>query len=136
MGQIYTKNIVELQNAFNQVIDKWKAEGKVAHVVYGLVNHDVKLEDGLPWLEIEGTLTKAQAKKLIQELAQQMNIGVLFNRLESCTDADILYGVMDIHPDILRDNHDIVVPAYTNDPEVAEFIEDYGQAYYPKHYKA
>jgi hypothetical protein len=136
MGQINTQNIVELQDSFNQVVSQWKAQGAISHVEYGISNHDVKLEDGLPWIEIEGKFTKTSAKKLIKELAEQMNIGVLFNRLESWSDCDTLYGVMDIHPDILRDNKDMAVPSYSSDPDTAEFMEDYGQVFYPKHYKA
>jgi hypothetical protein len=131
-----TKNIVELQQAFNQVITDWKENKHNPLVVEsGIEEYDVHLEDGLPWIEIQGEFNKSSAKALIQDLADAMNICVLFNRLEAWSDTDVLYGVMDISPEKLREDHTTAVPAYADDPDAKEFMEDYGKAIYPAHYQ-
>lgn len=136
MGAINTKNIVELQQAFNQVITEWKEHKHNPLVVEsGIEEYDVHLEDGLPWIEIQGEFDKKTAKALIQDLANAMNICVLFNRLESWSDSEVVYGVMDISPETLRENQHAIVPANSDDPDAKEFMEDYGTPFYPEHYQ-
>lgn len=58
---MYTKNIVELEEAFNRIAKKWEV-----NVIYGITNSRFKLEDGLPWMEVEGNSTKTLLKSLFK----------------------------------------------------------------------
>lgn len=124
-----TKNMVELKEAFDQVVAKWNVD-----VEYGIGDGHVKLEDGLPWLEVYGKFTKKTAKEFIQELADALNIKMLFNRLEMYggDDKATLYGVFDLHPDKIDElGKTAPIPAYSDDPDAKEFMEDYGTEILP-----
>lgn len=129
-----TKNMVELKEAFDQVVAKWNVE-----VEYGIGDGHVKLEDGLPWLEVYGKFTKKTAKEFIQDLADALNIKMLFNRLEMYggNDKATLYGVFDLHPDKIDElGKTSPIPAYSDDPDAKEFMEDYGTEIFPANAKA
>lgn len=128
MSAINTKNIVELETAFNQVMSKWNLS-----VYSGISNGRLKLEDSLPWFEVYGSLPKSKAKEVVQDLANELNIKVLLNRSESRSGELTIYGVLDVHPDVLSENgSECPLPAYSDDSEVAEFMKDYGKVFNPK----
>lgn len=123
-----TKNIVELEAAFNKVMSKWNLG-----VYSGIVGGDVKLEDSLPWFEVYGAIKKSNVKQVIQDLANEMNIKVLLNRYEVRSDEVTIYGVFDINNDFLDANGPTVpLPALSDDPDSAEYMADYGDTFVPK----
>lgn len=123
-----TKNIVELEAAFNKVMSKWNLG-----VYSGIVGGDVKLEDSLPWFEVYGELPKSKAKQIVQDLANEMNIKVLLNRYEVRSKELTIYGVFDINNDFLEANGPSVpLPALSDDPDSAEYMADYGDPFVPK----
>lgn len=128
MTEINTKNIVELEDAFNRVMAKWKLG-----VYSGIVASRLKLEDGLPWFEVYGSLAKVKAKEVVQDLANEMNIKVLLNRSESRSGELTIYGAFDVNPDVLdAEGAGVALPAYSDDPDVAEHMKDYGKVFSPK----
>jgi hypothetical protein len=123
-----TKNISELQDAFNSVMAKWNLS-----VLSGIQNHRLKLEDSLPWFEVYGNLPKSQAKLIVQDLANQLNINVLLNRAEFRSGELTVYGVLDVNPDFFDEHGPTeALPAYSDVPDVAEFMEDYGKVFKPQ----
>lgn len=125
---INTKNIVELEQAFNRVMSKWNLG-----VYCGIVGSRLKLEDSLPWFQVYGQLPKPKAKEIVQDLANELNIKVLLNRSESRSGELTVYGVFDVNPNVLDElGVSAPLPAFSDDPEVAEFMEDYGKIYTPK----
>lgn len=128
MPAINTKNVVELEKAFNTVMSKWNL-----NVYSGIENGRLKLEDGLPWFEVYGTLPKSKAKEVVQDLANELNIKVLFNRAESRSGELTICGVFDVDPKVLSEKGmEFPLPAYSDDTEYAEFMEDYGKVFTPK----
>lgn len=128
MSATNTKNIVELEAAFNKVMSKWNLG-----VYSGIVGGDVKLEDSLPWFEVYGELPKSKAKQIVQDLANEMNIKVLLNRYEVRSKELTIYGVFDINNDFLKANGPSVpLPALSDDPDSAEYMADYGDTFVPK----
>lgn len=125
---INTKNIVELEKSFNEVVKKWELS-----VLTGIKDKRLKLEDSLPWFEVYGSLPKAKAKLFVQELANELNIKVLLNRVESRSGETTIYGVLDVNPEFLDEQGDSVpLPAYSDNPDTAEFMSDYGKVFTPK----
>ena len=114
-----------LCEAFERVVDEYG--GGVHH---GLFYSGPKLEDGLPWFEVEFAckMSTAWAKKFCQALARAMNVRVLFNRVEGKTGDWSVLGCFDFDPDCL---HDAQVPAYSRTEDGAEFMEDYGTPFLP-----
>lgn len=121
---MYTKNIVELEEAFNRIAKKWEV-----NVIYGITNSRFKLEDGLPWLEVEGKFNKTSAKKFIQELASELDIKMLFNRVENSS-TGVVYGVFDVNPEFESETE--VLKAFSDEDGMEEFMEDYGTVFKPK----
>lgn len=128
MSEINTKNIVELEQAFNRVMSKWNLG-----VYSGIVGSRLKLEDSLPWFEVYGQLPKAKAKEIVQDLATELNIKVLLNRSESRSGELTVCGVFDVNPEFLDEfGADVPLPAYSDNPDTAEFMADYGKIFLPK----
>lgn len=114
-------NIQEIELAFNKLVEAW---GATAH--HGIVGGSFHREDGLPWIEISGGQIRPKtAEDFCQELANAIKLPVLFNK---CT-SDSLEAVVDIAvpDDITADCHKM-----SDDPDVAEFIEDYGTPFNPQ----
>ena len=89
------KNIIELEEIFHNIVKKHNLEIHCG----GINNGKIFLEDGLPWVEFYGSFTKVSAKKFLQELSNEMNINIVFNRLESdIKDKSTLYAILDISP--------------------------------------
>jgi hypothetical protein len=130
-----TKTLLELEIAQNATITKFNLKKSFCND--GINNGDLNLEDGLPWLEIEGKFSKAISKQFVQELADAMNIRVLYNRMSSFGNGDsVLYIVLDIDTSKDYKNKSDLVPAYSYDnPEEAEFMEDYGKEFFPTNFK-
>lgn len=128
MSTINTKNIVELEQAFNSVVSKWSLE-----VYYGISNYTFDFEDGLPWFTIYGKMPKSNARKIIQDLADAMNIKILFNRAEMNSGELTVHGVFDVDHNVLAKlGTDVPLPALSDDSESAEFMADYGKPFLPK----
>ncbi len=128
MSTTNTKNIVELEAAFNKVMSKWNLG-----VYSGIVASRIKLEDSLPWFEVYGELPKSNAKKIVQDLANEMNIKILLNRYEVRSGELTIYGVFDIDNNVLdAQGPTVPLPALSNDPDSAEYMEDYGDPFVPK----
>lgn len=119
---LYSKNIVELQALFDEVASKWNVT-----VVEGIANNSFKLEDGLPWLEVEGLKNKTEAKKFLKELASTLGINMLFNRFEQ-RDVKTLCAFFDLNPDYLDENGiNAVLPSLSENPDSLEYMEDFGE---------
>ena len=128
---INTKTFIQLEDAQNATIEKFNLNFST-----GIKNGHVDLEDGLPWLEVNGKINKTIAKQFAQELADTMNIRILYNRLEADSiDDACLHLVMDFSPDAGKFAKDEAIPANSTDPDAAEFMEDYGREIFPKGYK-
>ena len=95
----------------------------------------ITLEDSLPWIEVsfKGKGSVKKGKDFCQQLADKMNIRVLFNRVEAFSDEYEVFGVMDIEYENITPN--MVPKALSDDPEWAEFMSDYGQEVLPKQAK-
>lgn len=120
-----TLSYKKLCEAFEQVVDEYG--GSVRH---GLFHSGPKLEDGLPWFEVEFAckMSTTWAKEFCQALARAMNVRVLFNRVEGRTGDWAVLGCFDFDPDCLRHAQ---VPAYSRTEDGAEFMEDYGTPFLP-----
>lgn len=120
-----TLSYKKLCEAFEQVVDEYG--GSVHH---GLFHSGPKLEDGLPWFEVEFAckMSTTWAKEFCQALARAMNVRVLFNRVEGKTGDWAVLGCFDFDPDCLRHAQ---VPAYSRTEDGAEFMEDYGTPFLP-----
>ncbi len=120
-----TLSYKELHAAFERVVLRY--DGGVYH---GLTSKGPKLEDGLPWFEVEfaGKRSTRLAKEFAQELAREMNVRVLFNRIEGETGSWSVLGCFDFDPDCLKTAQ---VPAYSRTEDAAEFMEDYGTPFLP-----
>jgi hypothetical protein len=126
-----TLTMPELEDAFSRIV-----AAKNGQVYKGIGNGRIGLEDSLPWFEIvfdeKGSVKKA--KDFCQQLADEMNVRILFNRIESDTKEFTLYGVMDIDYEEVEKGC-TVVPALSRDGDWAEFMEDYGTPIMPTHTK-
>ena len=120
-----TLSYKKLCEAFEQVVDEYG--GCVRH---GLFHSGPKLEDGLPWFEVEFAckMSTTWAKEFCKALARAMNVRVLFNRVEGKTGDWAVLGCFDFDPDCLRHAQ---VPAYSRTEDGAEFMEDYGTPFLP-----
>ena len=120
-----TLSYKKLCEAFEQVVDEYG--GSVRH---GLFHSGPKLEDGLPWFEVEFAckMSTTWAKEFCKALARAMNVRVLFNRVEGKTGDWAVLGCFDFDPDCLRHAQ---VPAYSRTEDGAEFMEDYGTPFLP-----
>lgn len=120
-----TLSYKKLCEAFEQVVDEYGGG-----VRDGLFHSGPKLEDGLPWFEVEFAckMSTSWAKAFCQALARAMNVRVLFNRVEGRTGDWAVLGCFDFDPDCLRDAQ---VPAYSRTEDGAEFMEDYGTPFLP-----
>lgn len=123
-----TQNLSELETSFKLIVNKYNAE-----IFDGIEQGHVKREDGLPWFEVYGKFTRTSVKNFIQDLADAMDIKVLFNRSEWSGEGTSIYGVFDINPDIENTNQ--ALPPYSELPDAVEFMEDYGKEFYPKSFK-
>lgn len=121
MPSLNTLPLDALEQAFHRVVGQYGAQ-----VNEGIRNGHVKLEDGLPWFEVDGRFTTESAAQFVQDLATEMNLRVLFNRLESYASSAVVYGVFDMDPKAIVPHQP--VPALSNDPDAREFMEDYGDA--------
>jgi hypothetical protein len=126
-----TLNMQQLEEAFNRVVAANNGE-----VFDGIGNGHIDLEDSLPWFEIyfKEKASATKAKKFCQQLADEMNIRILFNRIEGGLKEFSVFGVMDIDYEEVEKGCDIV-PALSRDGEWAEFMEDYGTEFFPSHTK-
>lgn len=126
-----TLTMPELEDAFSRIV-----AANNGQVYKGIGNGHIGLEDSLPWFEIvfdqKGSVKKA--KQFCQQLADEMNVRILFNRIEADTKEFTLYGVMDIDYEEVEKGCTIV-PALSRDGEWAEFMEDYGTPIMPTHTK-
>lgn len=120
-----TKNIIEIEAIQNALVERWGLT-----LSRGIFGGRINLEDGLPWLEIDGDLNKEKAQLFAQEMANEMNVRVLFNRLCIYPEDSTLYLVLDISPDV--DDVNDVVPPYTTDEDEIEYINGYGQEFLPQ----
>ena len=127
------KNIIELEEIFHNIVNKHNLEIHCG----GINNGKIFLEDGLPWVELYGSFDKVSAKSFLQELSNEMNINIIFNRLESdIKDKSTLYAILDISPAFVFSQNKIdPVPANSADPDAKEFMEDYGSFILPKQMK-
>lgn len=122
-----TKTLSELVAAQNSVLKKHNLS-----LIKGISQNHIGLEDGIPWIEAEGNLTKAKAKQFAQELADAMNIRVIFNRLDNFGHGEgCVHVLLDISPDDTHLVSNKSIPANSDDPDAAEFMEDYGNVIYP-----
>lgn len=122
-----TKCIGELEQVQNDILEAWNC-----HLEAGIKNGFVNLEDGIPWLEIVGDFNKEKASIFAQELANALDVIVLFNRLQVFADGPgTLYLALDINPDEI--NEGVAVPPYVQeyDEESEEFFYSYGKKFKP-----
>lgn len=126
-----TLNMEQLEEAFTRVVSLNNGQ-----VYDGIFNGHINLEDSLPWFEIyfEEKSSLKKAKEFCQQLSDEMNIRILFNRIQGNTKELTVYGVMDIDYEEVAKGCDIV-PALSRDGEWAEFMEDYGTEIFPSHTK-
>lgn len=126
-----TLNIKQLEEAFARVVSLNNGQ-----VYDGIFNGHINLEDSLPCFEIyfEEKSSLKKAKEFCQQLSDEMNIRILFNRIQGNTKEFTVYGVMDIDYEEVAKGCDIV-PALSRDGEWAEFMEDYGTEIFPSHTK-
>lgn len=120
-----TLTIFELEEAFNRVVSANNGE-----IYDGIKNGQIKLEDSLPWFDIsfkeKGSIKKA--RQLCQQLADEMNIRILFNRIECESKQFNVFGVMDIdYEEKLCD----IIPALSRDGKWADFMKSYGTPILP-----
>lgn len=116
----------ELHAAFERVVERFKGT-----VVDGLTTTGPKLEDGLPWFEVQfsGKKSGPLAKEFAQALAHEMNVRVLLNRAESGGGGVwAALGCFDFDPEFLDSER---VPAYSSTSDAAEFMDDYGKPFLP-----
>jgi hypothetical protein len=124
---INTKTFPEIQSAFAKVISRHGVT-----VSKGIVGGRVGLEDGLPWVEVDGVFTRETAHAFLQELADGLNVRVLFNRLDihGMDEVATLHGVLDFDP--ARIHAPGPVPAYTTTPAAFDFMAAYGDEILPR----
>jgi hypothetical protein len=106
----------------------------------GISETHIKLEDSLPWFEIDFNekMTAKKAKDFCQKLADTMNIRIIFNRIEADMKECTVFGVMDIEYEDQEQVNlppDTVLQALSRDGDWAEFMEDYGTPVLPTHTK-
>jgi hypothetical protein len=126
-----TLNMKQLEEAFTRVV-----ASNNGTIYDGIVNGHIKLEDSLPWFEIhfDEKSSIKKAKKFCQELSDEMNIRILFNRIEGHLKEFSVFGVMDIDYEEVKKGCNIV-PALSKDGDWADFMEDYGTPILPTHTK-
>lgn len=126
-----TLTMPELEDAFSRIV-----AANNGQVYKGIGNGHIGLEDSLPWFEIvfDGKGSVKKAKGFCQQLADEMNVRILFNRIESDLKEFTLHGVMDIDYEEVEKGC-TVVPALSRDGDWAEFMEDYGTPIMPTHTK-
>jgi len=64
-------------------------------------------------------MTVKQAKKIMQEIANEMDISVIFNRVENSYGSGTLIGFMDLDFKKFNENPKASIPALSEDPEVS-----------------
>lgn len=117
---LYSKNIVELQTAFETLVEKWNLT-----VVKGIKGNEFEFEDGLPWLEVEGLKNKKDAKIFLKELANGLGINIAYNRFEQ-RGTKTLHAIFDINAEYLNEHGiDAALPSFSEDPESLEYLEDF-----------
>lgn len=132
-----TKNIVQLEEGFKKVVKSWMSKIGNIEVGDGIENGRVRLEDGLPWLEVNADFSKATGIEFLQDLANELNIRMFFNRIEIYPEDTVLYGIFDLSPeDIYKEDNALVIRKYgEDDPDeieaAEEFIKGYGLEVYP-----
>jgi hypothetical protein len=127
MNKLNTKNIVELEEAFNSVIQKWKVEVK-----HGIKDGKVKCQEGIPLFGVYGFFTKDGSKMFVQELADAMNIKVHLTRLEIYPNGDYLCGVFDLDPYEMEELNNQPIPAFARDIEMVDYISGFGKEFSPR----
>lgn len=132
MSTINTKNIEELQTAFESVVAKYNLEA-----FDGIKNRQISLEDRLPWFTLYGNLEEPTAVEVVQDLANEMNIRVLLNRSEVRYQENgkdlTIYGVFDIDYKVLiKNGQKAILPAFSENPEIADFMNEYGKPFLPQ----
>lgn len=131
MSQLNTKNIIELEEAFDSVIKKWNVQ-----VYSGIKDGNVKMEGGVPWMEVAGNFNSMSARAFIKDLATALNIRMFYTRLENYADGNVLYGAFDLNPEAIEDlPKNVPIPSYANDDEKKYFIDHYGREVFPKGYR-
>lgn len=120
-----TLSYSQLHAAFERVVAQHKGTA-----VYGLTALGPKLEDGIPWFEVQfaGSKNTKVAKAFVQALANELNIRVLLNRVVGSGDAWEVYGCLDFDPEFVQES---AVRAYSSTEDGAEFMEDYGRPFMP-----
>ncbi len=126
-----TLTLAELEEAFNRVVSANNGE-----VYSGIYNGHINLEDSLPWIEIvfKEKASVKKAKAFCQQLADEMNIRILFNRIQGSLKEFTLFAVMDIDYEEVEKGC-TVVPALSRDGDWEEFMEGYGTPILPTHTK-
>lgn len=122
-----TLNFKELRKAFEETAKKHGAS-----IRQGFGNRWVNLEDGLPWFEVDfddRKLSAAAGKAFAKDLAEAMNIRIIFNRVEGDDEGWTAMGVMDVNPEALGASP---VPPLSADNAWAEFMLDYGKEILPQ----
>ncbi len=123
-----TLNAKELEEALKRVVEKHHLR-----LDEGIKNGYMKLEDGLPWVELVGEMDSKKAKEIIQDLADELDIRVLFNKLRKDSGEDkLLCAVLDINDEEFYNTPQNPISALSNDPDAKEFMDDYGKEFLPK----
>lgn len=127
---MYTQNAEQLEKSFKKVIEKYELK-----ISTGLNNGYLPLEDGIPFIEVYQAkkMTVKHGKKIMQEIANEMDICVIFNRVENSYGSGTLIGFMDLDFKKFNETPKSSIPALSEDPEVLEYLteEDFGKRIEP-----
>lgn len=127
---MYTQNAEQLEKSLKKVIEKYELK-----MFTGLNNGYLPLEDGIPFLEVyqNKKMTVKQGREIMQEIANEMGICVIFNRVENSHGCGTLKGFMDLDFNKFNENPKESIPALSEDPEVLEYLteEDFGKRITP-----
>ncbi len=128
MFESNTKNIVELEDAFNQVMAKWGLG-----VYCGIVASSLRLEEGFPWFEAYGYADKSDLPKIFQDLSNEMNIKVVLHHSVSRDGELNIYGAFDINPSALdKFGSSAVLPTYSDSMNLEDLMDNYEQVFFPE----
>lgn len=120
---MYNKNAKELEESFNIVMIKHNL-----NVLSGIKDGYLSLEDGIPWLEVYSNknISVKKGKEIIQDLANELNIQMIFNRVENHSEGGTLMAFLDLNYETFNNNPEQIIKALTEDPEVVKYIEEEG----------
>lgn len=118
---MYTQNAEQLERGFKKVLEKHSLK-----IMTGLNIGHLPLEDGIPYFEVYRSeeISLSEGRKIVQEMANEMDIQMFFASVENSDYDCCLKGYMDLDFEDFSKYPGSSVSALSDSRDIVEYIEE------------